>query len=153
MDDSHTANRAHADTVRRIHDLHGRLQNLAEANPLPDRSGVNGWLRVFGSNGHRWVSHPVPRDSLDQLCRYLGTRLPAEFEEFLRGCGNWTVLAITGELAGTVWDVDCHGGEWNERADWWPASYPGHEQLAGRPIYFLDWYEHWLNLNSRPVTT
>lgn len=223
MDDSHTPNRAHADAARRIHDLRDQLQNLAETNPLPDRSGVNGWPRVFGSNGHRWISHPVSRDSIDELCLYLGTRLPTEFEEFLhvigsgagphygifspaqireevqldrddcaadqidpprsehpfpitaahvrdelapvrpypldgavrfchRGCGNWTVLAITGELAGTVWDVDCHGGDWNDRADWWPASYPGHEQLDGQPVRFLDWYEHWLTLNDKRIT-
>lgn len=222
MDEPPAPDATPADLSRRLDDLRDRLRALAGAHPLPDRSGVNGWPRVFGSNGHRWVSQPVTQDSLDELCQFLGTRLPAEVEEFLRiigsgagphygifapseireevrldrddcaadqiesphsdqpfpitaahvrdelvpvrpysldgavrfchrGCATWTILAITGELAGTVWDVDRHGGEWDDDADWWPATYPGQETLDGQPVYFLDWYEHWVDLNVKPT--
>lgn len=88
VDDSRMTAGPPADAIRRINDVHERLRGLAETNPLPDRSGVNGWPRVFGSHGHRWISHPVPQDSLDELSRFLGARLPAKVEELLRVIGS-----------------------------------------------------------------
>ncbi|MGA5818056.1 hypothetical protein ACPC54_09375 [Kitasatospora sp. NPDC094028] len=59
----------------------------------------------------------------------------------VRGCGGWTVLALTGELAGTVWDVD---GEWAERIEWRPAAHQPDDASASGPVHFLDWIEQWL---------
>ncbi|KJS62007.1 SMI1/KNR4 family protein [Streptomyces rubellomurinus] len=59
-----------------------------------------------------------------------------------QGCGRWTVLALTGELAGTVWDLD---GEWAERTEWRPAAHWPEEPPASGPVHFLDWVERWLD--------
>jgi hypothetical protein len=222
MDEPPVPDTPFADLFRRLDDVRDRLRALADANPVPEPRGVNGWARVFGSEGHRWVSRPVTQDSLDELSRFLGTRLPAEVEEFLRvigsgagpyygiftpsdirgevqsarddcaaeqvepphsgrafpitaahvrdelvpvrpypldgavrlchrGCATWTILAITGELAGTVWNVNAHDREWDDAAEWRPATYPNHGHVDGQPVYFLDWYEHWLDFYTKPT--
>lgn len=33
----------------------------------------------------------------------------------------------------------------DEAAEWWPATYPDFTGLEGKPVYFLDWYEAWLD--------
>ena len=66
-----------------------------------------------------------------------------------RGCFTWAVLALTGELAGTVWDVD---GDWSDLAPWRPARpavYPAALAPADGPVLFLDWVEQWLS-QQRP---
>lgn len=78
--------------------------------------------------------HPYPLDGAVRICD--------------RGCGTWTVLGLSGSLAGTVWDVDCHCGDWDDSADWWPATYPAFSGLEGQPVYFLDWYEVWLDTSE-----
>jgi hypothetical protein len=78
--------------------------------------------------------HPYPLDGAARICH--------------QGCGTWTVLGLTGTLAGTVWDVDCHGGDWDDSADWWPATYPAFSGLEGQPVSFLDWYEAWLDASE-----
>jgi hypothetical protein len=79
-------------------------------------------------------THPYPLDGAVRICH--------------QGCGTWTALGLTGTLAGTVWDVDCHCGDWDDAAEWWPATYPAFTGLAGKPVYFLDWYEAWLDVSE-----
>ncbi|MGR6972999.1 hypothetical protein ACU639_25985 [Streptomyces cynarae] len=71
---------------------------------------------------------PYPLDGAVRICH--------------RGCGRWTVLALTGELAGTVWYLDC---DWSDQIEWRPAVYPEDSSPTNGPVPFLDWVEQWLD--------
>ncbi|WP_144128039.1 SMI1/KNR4 family protein [Catellatospora sichuanensis] len=59
-----------------------------------------------------------------------------------RGCEFFTVVAVTGPLAGTVWDndyVDGRYGFWPARAEVGGRSLP----RPAQPVGFLDWVHTW----------
>ncbi|MER7007569.1 SMI1/KNR4 family protein [Dactylosporangium sp. NPDC000555] len=65
------------------------------------------------------------------------------------GCTFRTIMVVTGDRVGTVWDNDWsrQGGPHEYR--WLPAgngsSYPRSRELVGAPVMFLDWVEPWVN--------
>ena len=85
------------------------------------------------------------RDATDDLAPLRPYPLDGAVRICDRGCFTWTVLALTGELAGTVWDVD---GDWSDLTPWqpaWPSVYPTVPGPADGPVLFLDWVEQWLS--------
>ncbi len=67
-----------------------------------------------------------------------------------QGCTGFTMLVTTGELAGTLWDMD----EWG----WMPARAPSSGIPRGKPIdlgptpTFIPWYDAWLTESLRKLT-
>ncbi|MEV0134227.1 SMI1/KNR4 family protein [Dactylosporangium sp. NPDC050688] len=62
------------------------------------------------------------------------------------GCTSCTIMAVTGDLAGTVWDNDWSNHRGPHEYIWLPArdgfSIPPRE-LGGLPVTFLAWVETW----------
>jgi hypothetical protein len=91
------------------------------------------------------IGGPFPitaRDLAAQMPPIRPNPLPGSVRFCERGCGYYSALALTGELAGTVWDVE--GSDWSPGAEWWPARVPRQHELPSGPVHFFDWYEDWL---------
>jgi hypothetical protein len=63
------------------------------------------------------------------------------------GCTSCTIMAVSGDLAGTVWDNDWSNGRGPHEYIWLPArdgfSIPPRE-LGEPPVTFLSWVETWV---------
>jgi hypothetical protein len=59
------------------------------------------------------------------------------------GCTFCTIMVVTGDSAGTVWDNDWSHRPGPHEYTWRPScngsSYPASSELVGAPVMFLDW--------------
>lgn len=69
-----------------------------------------------------------------------------------QGCTYWSVLILTGEFAGRVWDLDNsvgYCGEWKPAVrppGWLELGLPHRRELPplSRPPTFGEWFESWI---------
>ena len=69
-----------------------------------------------------------------------------------QGCTFWTVLVLTGEYIGRVWDVACfvgYSGEWlpsRRPSGWWEFEMPHPVELPRliAPPTFGEWFTGWV---------
>jgi hypothetical protein len=69
-----------------------------------------------------------------------------------QGCTFWSVLVLSGEFVGRVWDVACftgHSGQWlpaRRPPGWWEFGMPHPRELPRLPSppTFSEWFSGWV---------
>lgn len=106
---------------------------------------------------------PLTADDLRTIeCKFAsGDKLPAAARDWPcsgclpichQGCTFWSVLVLTGEFVGRVWDVAClvgYSGEWlpaRRPPGWWEFGMPHPRELRPLPSppTFGEWFAGWV---------
>lgn len=119
----------------------GKEYDPAKPFPISDHD-IKAWIQLrqgsrTGNSLTPGIDRPYPLDGTVTICS--------------QGCTGWTVLVVSGALAGAVWDVECSMTD-----SWTPAQRPNtmldpdaRGLSAGMPELdvppsFIQWYESWL---------
>ncbi len=138
--------------------IFGLEESLAETESYREEL-----LEEYGLDYKANADFPIDRNMCSEIADKLEAKAPEPWLELPfpvqgciiighQGCTFWTVLAVSGELAGTVWDVACNVGN---DGMWLPAGRPTGVNISGHPAEpmpslsapcsFEEWFLGWLD--------